>query len=59
MLAVEVVIQVGGGQLSGSGDVAHPGVGEPAFTKQPGGGAQDRVALPIAAAGPGSDRCLV
>ena len=44
VLAVEIVIEVGGRQVGGVGNVAHPGVGEAAIAKQPGGGAQNRVA---------------
>ena len=52
VLAVEIVIEVGGRQVGGVGNVAHARLGEAAIAKQPGGGAQNRVPLAIAAAGP-------
>ena len=58
VLAVEVVIEVGGRQVGGVGDVAHSGIGEAALAEQPGSRAQDGVALPVTpprqgSAGPG------
>ena len=50
VLAVEVVIQVRGRQIRGVRDVAHAGVGEAALAKQPRRGAQNGVALAVAAA---------
>ena len=53
VLAVEVVIEVRGRKIGGVGNVAHAGVGESAIAKQLGRGAQDGVALAVAAAGAG------
>ena len=50
VLAVEVVIQVRGRQVRRLGDVAHAGVGEAALAEQLRRGAEDGVALAVAAA---------
>src|SRR5439155_14137966 len=41
VLAAEVVIQVGGGEIGGDGDVTHAGAGEAAPAKDLRGGAED------------------
>jgi K+-sensing histidine kinase KdpD len=51
-LAAKVVIEVGGGEVGGDGDVAHAGAGEAAFAKNARGGTQD---LEAAAVGPPPD----
>src|SRR5882724_13579314 len=41
VLAAEIVVEIGGGEVSGSGDVAHAGFGEAAGTECAAGGAED------------------
>ena len=50
VLAAKVVIQVGGGQICGHGDVAHAGGREAAVAEDAGGRAQNRQAARVGAA---------
>jgi hypothetical protein len=50
VLAGEVVIQVGGRDVGGDGNVAHPGGRKTAAAEDAGGGAQDGDPLPLGAA---------
>jgi len=57
VLAAEVVIQVGGGEVGRDGDVAHAGRGEAVRAERPRGGPQDLDAPRIGA--PAADRTTV
>ena len=53
VLAVEVVIEVGGREPGGVGDVVHAGIGEAALAEEARRGPKDLVALAVAPPRPG------